>query len=126
MDIFDRKDPKLPFKQLVQLNQVGTLEAYMLEFENILVMVSDVSISRLVLLFTEGLKKPLRGFMKYHKPATLKDAMNLTRDLQNVFPRTKYPPSQIYLPSSRKVRNHGKRTPIPNKIKEDQAKKNLE
>ena len=29
--------------------------------------------------------------MKSHKPTTLKDAMNLTRDLQNVFPRTKYP-----------------------------------
>ena len=35
-------------------------------------------------------------------------------------------PSQISLPSSRKVRNHGKKNFIPNKIKEDQAKKNLE
>ena len=35
-------------------------------------------------------------------------------------------PSQISLPNSRKVRNHGKRTPIPKKIKEDQAKKSLE
>ena len=34
--------------------------------------------------------------------------------------------SQISLPSSNKVRNHGKRTPIPKKIKEDQANKNLE
>ena len=64
--------------------------------------------------------------MKAHKTTTLKDAMNLTRDLQNVLPRTKYPPCQIFLPSSRKVRNHGKRTPLPKKIKEDQAKKNLE
>ena len=32
MDIFERKDPELPFKELVQLKQFGTLEAYMLEF----------------------------------------------------------------------------------------------
>ena len=34
--------------------------------------------------------------------------------------------SQISLTNSRKVRSHGKRTPLPNKIKEDQAKKSLE
>ena len=55
-------------------------------------MVYDVSMARLVLFFTEGLIEPLIGAVKYHKPAILKDAMNLTRDLQNVFPRTKYPP----------------------------------
>ena len=55
MEIFDKKDPELPFKELAQLNQVGTPEPYMLEIENISVMVSDVSMDRLVLLFTEGL-----------------------------------------------------------------------
>ena len=64
----------------------------MLEFENLSVMVPYVSMDRLVLLFTEGLTEHLRGIVKSHKPATLKDAMNLTRDFQNVFPRTKYPP----------------------------------
>ena len=52
--------------------------------------------------------------------------MNLTRDFQNVFPRTKYLQSQISLPSSRKVRKHGKNTPFRNKINEYQEKKNLE
>ena len=55
-------------------------------------MVFDVSMARLVLFFTKGLKKYLRGLVKFHKPTTLKDSMNLTRDLQNVIPRTKYPP----------------------------------
>ena len=87
MEIFERKAPELPFKELAQLKQVGTPEAYMLEFENISVMVSDVSMDRLVLFFTEGLTEPLRGLVKSHKPTTLKDAMNLTRDLQNVLPR---------------------------------------
>ena len=36
------------------------------------------------------------------------------------------PPSQISLPSSNKVRNHGKRNPLQNKIKEDQGNNNLE
>ena len=92
MDIFKRKDPELPFKELVQLRQVGTLEAYMLEFENISLIFSNVSMVRLVLLFTKGLTQPLRGLVKSHKPIALKDAMNLTRYLQNVLPRTKYPP----------------------------------
>ena len=98
MEIFERKDPELPFKELVQLKQVGTPEAYMLEFKNISVMVSDVSMVRLVLLFTEGFTEPFIGLVKSHKPSTLKDAMNLTKDLQNVLPRTKYPP-KTNLPS---------------------------
>ena len=36
--------------------------------------------------------------MKSHKSVALKDAMNLTRDLHNLFPRTKYPP-KTNLPS---------------------------
>ena len=49
MEIFQRKDRELPFKELAQLKQVGTPISYMLEFEKILVMVSDVSMARLVL-----------------------------------------------------------------------------
>ena len=81
MDRFERNDLELSFKELAQFKQVGTPEAYMLEFEKISVMVFDVSMARLVLLFTEGLTEPLRGLVKAQKPATLKDAMNLTRDL---------------------------------------------
>ena len=35
MDIFERKDSELPFKELAQLKQVGTAKAYILEFENL-------------------------------------------------------------------------------------------
>ena len=52
MEIFERKYPELPLKELAQLKQVGTLEVYMLEFEKLSVMVFDVSMARLVLLFT--------------------------------------------------------------------------
>ena len=54
MEIFERKGPEIPFKELAQLKQVGIIEPYMLEFEKISAMVSDVSMARLVLLFTEG------------------------------------------------------------------------
>ena len=56
MERFERKYHELPFKELAQIKQVGTPKAYMLEFENISVMVSDVYMARLVLLFTEGLE----------------------------------------------------------------------
>ena len=35
MDIFERKYPEFPFKELAQLKQFGTPEAYMLEFEKL-------------------------------------------------------------------------------------------
>jgi hypothetical protein len=34
-------------------------------------MVTDVSEQRLVMLFTEGLDEPLRGWVKYFMPSTL-------------------------------------------------------
>ena len=105
MDIFERKDTKLPFKEIAQLKKIGTPEAYMLEFENLSVMVSDVLMARLVLLFTKGLKEPLKGLMKTHEPATLKDAMNLTRDLQNVLPKIKYPPKPNFPSKFKEGRN---------------------
>ena len=66
-------------------------------------MVSDVYMARLVLLFIEGLTEPLKGLVKSNNPTTLKDAMNLTRDLQNVLPKTKYP-SKPNFPSKFKER----------------------
>ena len=56
------------------------------------IKVANVSMGRLVLLFTEGLEDPLKCLVKSHKPTNLNDAMSLTRDLQNVFSRTRFPP----------------------------------
>ena len=52
MERFERKDPELHFKELAQMKQAGTHEAYMLEFEKISIMVSDVSMTRMVLVFS--------------------------------------------------------------------------
>ena len=82
----------MSFKELAQLKQVGTPIDYMMEFQKLSVKVVNVSMGRLLLFFTEGLAEHLKILVKSHKPNTLKDAMNLTRDLQNVLPRTRFPP----------------------------------
>jgi hypothetical protein len=64
MDRFYRKDPKVHFRELAQMRQKGTLEAYVIEFQWMEVMVNDVSKKRLVILFTKGLDEPLRGWVK--------------------------------------------------------------
>ena len=74
------------------MKQVGTPIEYMLEFQRLLVNVVDVSMERLVLLFTEGLAETLKGLVKAHKPTNLNDAMSLTRDLHDVLPITRFPP----------------------------------
>ena len=63
-----------------------------MEFQKLSVKVDDVSMGRLVFLFTEVFYEPFKFFFKSHKPTILKDAMRLTRDLQNVLPRTRFPP----------------------------------
>ena len=40
---FDREDPEPPFKGVTQLKQTATPKAYMLEFQKLSVMVSDIS-----------------------------------------------------------------------------------
>ena len=50
---------------------------------------------RLVFIFNEVLEDPLKGLVKSHSPTNLNDAMSLTRDLQNVLPRTRFPPKPI-------------------------------
>ena len=65
---FDRKDPEVHFRELAQLKQTGSAEAFISEFQRIAVMVTDVSESRLTMLFTEALTEPLRGWVKAYKP----------------------------------------------------------
>jgi len=61
METFDRRDPELHFRDLTQLTQTRSVEAFISEFQQKAVAVSDISKHRLVMLFTEALTKPLRG-----------------------------------------------------------------
>ena len=55
-------------------------------------MVTNISKSRLVMLFTEALTEPLRGWVKSYRPTTLADAISQTRDLQDAIPKNRFPP----------------------------------
>jgi hypothetical protein len=45
------------------------------------VKVIDISEQRLVMLFTEGLVEPLKGWVKDFRPPTLQDAIRKTQDM---------------------------------------------
>ena len=83
----------------------------MLEFQRLSIKVDDVYMEMLVLLFTEGLAEPLKGLVKSHNPTSLNDAMSLTRGLQDVLPRTRFPPN----PNSRIERKPWKKDAPNNK-----------
>ena len=53
-------------------------------------MVTDVSESRLVMLFTEALTKPLRRWVKAYKSSTLQYFMSRTRDSQGSIPKNRF------------------------------------
>lgn len=52
---FDRKDPEAHFKELTQLQQTGHPKHYISEFLRVLFMVPDLSDTRGVYKFVEGL-----------------------------------------------------------------------
>ena len=42
-EIFDKIDPDISFRDLAHIRQVGTLEAYISEFQKVVVMVTHIS-----------------------------------------------------------------------------------
>jgi hypothetical protein len=52
MERFDRRDPELHFKDLTQLRQTGSVEAFIIEFQQKAMAISDISEHRFVMLFT--------------------------------------------------------------------------
>jgi hypothetical protein len=91
MDMFDKKDPEIHFRELAQLKQTGTPDAYITDFQRMAVMVTDISQQRLVMLFTEGLVEPLRGWVKAFRPTTLQDAIMKTQDMEDTTVSKKAP-----------------------------------
>jgi hypothetical protein len=89
MDKFDRRDPEIHFRDLAQLKQTGTAEAFISEFQRVAVAVTDIPEPQLVMLFTEGLTEPLRRWVKAYQPHTLQDAIRRTRDLADSVPKIK-------------------------------------
>jgi hypothetical protein len=89
MESFDKKDPKLHFKDLAQIKKEGTSDAYIIEFQRLAVTVIDISKLRLVMLFIEGISKPLCGWVKDFNPETLHDVIVKEQDMEGVVPKKK-------------------------------------
>jgi hypothetical protein len=87
MDRFERKDPEIHFRELAQLRQTSTPETFITEFQRMVVKVTDISEQRLVMLFTEGLVEPLKGWVKDFRPPTLQDAIMKTQDMEDTMAR---------------------------------------
>jgi hypothetical protein len=64
MERFDRRDPELHLRDLTQLKQTRSVEAFITEFQRKAMAVSDISKHRLVMMFIEALMEPLRGWVK--------------------------------------------------------------
>ena len=75
MDRFGRKDLEIYFRDLAQLRQNITTEEFIIEFQWVVVAVIDTLELRLIMLFTEGLIEPLRGWVKEYRPPTLQDVI---------------------------------------------------
>ena len=69
-------------------------------------MVSDISESWLIMLFTEALSEPLRGWVKAYRPITLQDAISRTLDLQDSVPKNKQPQKTTSLPKNKEKPTH--------------------
>ena len=52
-------------------------------------MVPDLSTTRRVYMFIDGIEEPLHGLVKSNKPTTLQDAIESARDLQDALPKVK-------------------------------------
>jgi hypothetical protein len=107
MDKFDKKDPEIHFRELAQLRQTGTPEAYITYFHRMAVMVTDISQQILVMLFMEGLVEPLRGWVKAFRPTTLHEAIMRSQDMKDAV--NKKVPTKSFIPQG------GKETKFPQK-----------
>ena len=88
---FDWRDPEEHFVELTKLKQTGSPDTYIFEFLRLSVMVPDMSSTKMIYMFIDGLAEPLRGLVRLMGPATLHDTVGRTQDLQDALPRTRAP-----------------------------------
>ena len=81
IDRFDKKDPKLNFKELAQLKKTRAIKSFIIEFKRLSILVIDILDRRLVVLFMDGLNEPLKGWVKGFNPDTLVAAIKKAHDM---------------------------------------------
>lgn len=132
MERFYQRDPEQHFVELTRLKQTGSPKTYIADFLRVSVMVSDLSTTRRIYMYVEGLAESLQGLVRSARPTTLQDAISRTRDLQDVLPRTRtpYPQRQTFHSKGKDVRipppkgNPG-RVHIDDDVKRELKKKRL-
>jgi len=105
MDIFDTKDLKPHFKELTQIRQIGSGEAFTKEFRRVAVMVPDLKESMFLMMYIEGFIEPLHGWVKAFNLNTLRDVIERTRDLEGVAYKNKVTPRPLVIPRGRETRH---------------------
>ena len=119
VEIFDCRNIEAHFVELAKLKKIGDTETYISEFLKLLVMVSDLSATRRVYMFIDGLAEPLHGLVKSIRPTTLQEAIERARDLKKSLPRERAPFQQNFSSQEK-----GKDVKVP-PSKENQDKASL-
>ena len=71
MDRFDEKDTKWYFQELTHLKQIGALHEYVKQFQELSVMILNLSQKRSTHMFIEGHKESTKLMVKPHEPQNL-------------------------------------------------------
>lgn len=86
---FDRKDPELHFRELGNLKKRDNTKASLAEFQRLLVMVSNISEVRLIMLFIDGFFEPLRGWVQSNWSLSFQDVVSRGRGMLDVVSKTR-------------------------------------
>ena len=60
---------------------MGTVDNYVTESQRLSILITDISKRLRIVLFMDGLRKPLRGSIKGFNPCTLNEAIKKVRDM---------------------------------------------
>lgn len=83
LDFFDLRDEDEYFWDLASVKQKGSIDAYIAEFQQKVVMVPNISQKRMTSLFEEGLLEPLKCLVKAFSPITLQEAIKRALALEH-------------------------------------------
>ena len=89
MERFDPRDPEAHFAKITKLKQEGDIEDYIAEYLQLSIMVSNLTMSKKVCMFVNGMVELLQGLVKFTKPTTLLEAVEKSIDLQHILPRAR-------------------------------------
>ena len=87
-------------------------------------MVNYLSMTQLFMLFIEWLSEPLRGWFRAYQPATLQDAINRARDMQDAVPKNRFLP-KFYIPQKGKEIKQQQQEPFGKGKLDDETRKDL-